>query len=131
MKIKIKAEFSTDGDYSICNYDSYKNEPISKSINGSGNEVKIYSRSSHIFIEDYTFIKIIECDNVDSCKMYARMFLSQLLCNISVLSSHYYLIKDFYELFDNGITAINEGKNYYETISGNYDGTELVIYIEE
>lgn len=131
MKIKIKAKFSTDGDYSILNYDSYKNEPISKSINSNGNEVKIYSRSSHIFSDDYTFVKIIECDNVNSCKMYARMFLEQLLCNISVLSSHYYLIKDFYELFDNGITALNKNENYYETISGNYEGTELVIYIEE
>lgn len=129
MKIKIKVEFSTDGDYSICNYDSYKNEPISKSVNSNGNEVKIYSQASHIFNDEYTIVKIFECDNVDSCKMYARLFLQQLLCDISVLSSHYYLIKDFYELFINGITAINEDKDYYNAISGNYEGTELDIRI--
>ena len=131
MKIKIRANFQTDGDYSILNYDSYENEPRNKCINSNGNEVKIYSQYIHIFDDNYTFVKIFECDNADSCKMYARMFLEQLLCNISVLSSHYYLIKDFYELFYNGLTALNKNENYYETISGNYEGTELVIYIEE
>ena len=129
MKIKIKANFQTDGDYSILNYDSYENEPRNKCINSNGNEVKIYSQYIHIFDDNYTFVKIFECDNVDSCKLYARLFLQQLLCDIFVSSSHYCLIKDFYDLFVNGITAINEDKDYYNAISGNYEGTELDIRI--
>lgn len=130
MKIVIKANFSTDGDYCIDGYKySYSTVCEDIDINLTDRKFKIYTRENnqHPFDDDYTFIKVFECEDETYCKMYARSYLEQLLCNIRVLYTHYYIIKYFYEMFDEAIKSIGHEEYFYDSIGGNYDGTDLEI----
>lgn len=131
MKILIKANFSTDGDYGIDGYKySYSTVCEDIDINLPDRKFKIYTRENnqHPFDDDYTFIKVFECEDETYCKMYARSYLEELLCNIRVLSTHYYIIKYFYEMFDKAIKSIGHEEHFCDSIGGNYDGTVLEIH---
>lgn len=130
MKIIIKANFNTDRDYGIDGYKySYSTVCEDIDINLSDRKFKIYTRENnqHPFDDEYTFIKVFECEDEDYCKMYARSYLEKLLCNIRVGFTHYYLIEDFYKMFDKAIKSIGHEEYFYDGISGNYDGTDLEI----
>ena len=132
MKIIIKAEFSTDGDYRVEGYDfntSKKVEDID--INLSDRKFKIFTEEYclHPFDEDYSFGKSFECEDASYCQMYARSYLEELLCNIRFLSTHYYIMPDFYEMFDKAIKSIGHENHFYDCIMGNYDGTDLEIWV--
>lgn len=126
MKIVVNVDFETDGDYSI---------------------LKAKELEMTVGFEDYSAVKIFCLENnptpkktgweEDSwIKYQAKNFLEEILCNIHVSGSHYYLIKDFYEMFDDGIKFISnysegDGHIFSRYMSGNYEGTELKIYFFE
>lgn len=59
-------------------------------------------------------------------------FLEKMLCEIHVSYTHYYLIKDLYEMFNSAINAIREDLNDFESyVSGNYEGTYIEVYCRE
>lgn len=130
MKIVIKANFSTDGDYNIDGYE-YSLFTVCEDIDIDlpDRKFKIHTEENnqHLFDDDYTFIKTFACDDETYCEMYARSYLEQLLCNIRVSFTHYYIIKYFYEMFDEAIKSIGHEKYFYDSIGGNYDGTDLEI----
>ena len=130
MKIIIKANFNTDGDYRIDNYIySLSTACEDIDINLPDRKFKIYTRENnqHPTDDDYMFVKMFECEDEDYCRIYARSYLEKLLCNIRVLSTHYYIIKYFYEMFDEAIKSIRHEEYFYDSIGGNYDGTELEV----
>ena len=130
MKIIIKANFSTDGDYHIEGYD-YSSTRVCEDIdiNLSDRNFKVFTDgcNMHPFDEDYSFEMCFECEDASYCQMYARSYLEELLCNIRFLSTHYYIMPDFYEMFDKGMNSIGHENYYYGNVSGNYDGTDLEI----
>lgn len=130
MKIVIKANFSTDGDYAVDNY-VYSLSTVCEDIdiNLPNRKFKIYTseNNQHLFDDDYTFIKVFKCEDSTYCEMYARSYLEELLCNIRFLSTHYYIMPYFYEMFDKAIRSIGHEESFYESIGGNYDGTDLEI----
>ena len=130
MKIVIKANFSTDGDYRIDNY-TYSSSTVYEDIDIdlSDRKFKIYTRENneHPFDDDYTFIKVFECEDEIYCEIYARAYLEKLLCNIRVAPTYYYLIEYFFKMFDRAICSIGYEEYFYDCLSGNYDGTDLEI----
>ena len=134
MKIIIKAEFNTDGDYRIEGYDFSKPKVAEDiDINLSDRKFKIFTEeySMHPFDDEYSFGKSFECEDISYCQMYARSYLEELLCSIKYLSTHYYIMPYFYEMFDNAIKSIGHENHYYGNVSGNYDGTELEIWVTD
>ena len=134
MKIKIKVNFSTDDDYRIEGYDFsnsiYKKE---EDINLVDRKFKVFfiGYNKHPFNDDYTFLVCIDCEDASYCQMYARNYLEELLCNIRFLSTHYYIMPHFYEMFDKAIKSIGHENHFYDSINGNYDGTDLEICVDE
>ena len=67
----------------------------------------------------------------------AIQFLCELLCDIRVTPTHYYLYKDLYRLFNNIIAFIRDYKLvdgdvvFTETIEGDYEGTQIKVRIYE
>ena len=79
----------------------------------------------------FLFGKSFECEDTSYCQIYARNYLEELLCNIRFLSTHYYIMPYFYEMFDKAIKSIGHENHFYDCISGNYDGTELEIWVTD
>ena len=134
MKIIIKADFSTDGDYRIEGYDfsiSDFEKDIDINLPNRSFVIKTKGFNRYLFDEDYSFGIVFECEDASYCQMYARSYLEELLCNIRFLSTHYYIMPHFYEMFDKGIKSIGHEKHYYGCVSGNYDGTDLEIVVED
>lgn len=115
MKIKVEYVFYTDGDYSLetPGYFGCKAEGLD---------------SSDIFFDcagEMTF----EAEP-DRCRIDARTFLHRLLCDgIHVSYTHYWLIKDFYDMIDALITFMYEhdSGSSCERLTGNYDGTYIKV----
>ena len=130
MKIAIKVNFSTDGDYAVDNY-VHSLSTVCEDIDIilPNRKFKIYTSedNQHLFDDEYTFIKTFECEDSTYCELYARSYLEELLCNIRFLSTHYYIIPYFYKMFDKAICSIGHEEYFYDSIGGNYTGTNLEI----
>ena len=130
MKIIIKADFQTDGDYCIEDY-NYVSKIVREDIdiNLPDRKFKVFQNgyNTYPFEDEYHFEMWFECEDEDYCKIYARNYIEELLCNIRFLSTHYYIMPYFYEMFDKGIKSIGKENHYFGSISGNYDGTYLEI----
>ena len=114
MKIIIKADFSTDGDYRIEGYDfsiSDFEKDIDINLPNRSFVIKTKGFNRYLFDEDYSFGIVFECEDASYCQMYARSYLEELLCNIRFLSTHYYIMPHFYEMFDKGIKSIGHEKH--------------------
>lgn len=135
MKITIKADFQTDGDYCIEDY-NYVSKIVREDIdiNLPDRKFKVFQNgyNTYPFEDEYHFEMCFECEDEDYCKIYARNYLEELLCNIRFLSTHYYIMPYFYDMFDKGIRSIGKENHYFGSVSGNYDGTYLeIITIKE
>ena len=120
MKIRVSYAFYTDGDYSL-------QEP--EKFGCTGQEVEIEE-------DFYDYVGVVEFETIDivRCKMDAKDFLERLLCDgIHVSSSHYWLLKDFYDIIDGLMNFINHNNSgeCYDTIGGNQDGTVIKVEIFE
>ena len=118
MKIRISYTFYTDGDYSLRNAEYF---------GCTGTEVEIED-------DYYNYIGSKEFENEKQChcKYEARSFLEELLCDgIHVLSTHYWLLKDFYDIIEALMDFIcnNNSGAKYETLGGNQDGTMIMVEI--
>lgn len=134
MKIIIKASFYTDGDYRIDGYDftaPKKAEDIDITLPDRKFKIFTEGYSWHPFEDEYSFGKSFECEDASYCQIYARNYLEELLCNIRYLSTHYYIMPHFYKMFDDGIKSIGHENHFYDCISGNYDGTDLEIWVTD
>ena len=117
MKIKVLYKFCTDGDFSLRERDYF----CCTGINVSVGEDEYY---------DYIGEKEFDYENVWECKMEAKHFLEDLLCDgIHISSSHYFLMEDFYHMIDSLIKFIdgNDSGSLVKELSGNQDGTEIGV----
>ena len=114
LKIVIDWALYTDGDYRLDNAEEY-------GCKDDEREWGHYSgKQTYVMSED------------KGCRREAVSFLEKLLCDIRVGYTHYYLIKDMYEMFEKAMRFIGNKENYgaeYFYMGGNYDGTELSIKI--
>lgn len=102
----------TDGDYSLRHFQNYG--------------CKCYN-------DDETYSGILTFDGkLSEIRREAANKLKEMLCDIHVGSTHYYLLQDFVEIFNDLIdwtynAEVNTCKE--AELSGNYDGTEFNIYV--
>lgn len=115
-KIHINYKMYTDGDFYIENPEEINCQKISD--------------------YEYTGTKEFKADNVCKATREAREFLEEFLCeHLRVGASHYWLLLDLYTMIESLIEFV---VNYYsgntmkaERLSGNYEGTEIIVQIEE
>lgn len=93
--------FYTDGDYSL--KDPRRFECVARNFKFEG------------LLYDYLGLKTFEYKNINICKLEAKTFLEDLLCEgIQVNPTHYWLINTFYKAIDSLIKYIdsyNQGVN--------------------
>lgn len=124
MKIEILYTLHTDGDYSLNNpeYFGCTNRNV---------------KTEYDDFYDYVGSKSFENKNKSTCCMYAKEFLEEFLCDgIHVSSSHYWLLKDFYNIIDFLMNAISKDfeeneREYIRELSGNQTGTQIVVTISK
>lgn len=87
---------------------------------------------------EYTGTKEFKADNVCKATREARGFLEEFLCEhlkVGGGASHYWILGDFYTMIDSLIEFIGdyESGNVMKAkrLSGNYEGTEIIVRIEE
>lgn len=75
-----------------------------------------------------------EFENKDEiqCMIDSRTFLEQMLCDMCVLYTHYYILEDLYKMFEQLIDFVCKLENGVKTeyMSGNYDGTEIIVVVQ-
>ena len=116
MKIQIIYELCTDGDISL-------RKPEKFGCTGQNIEVE-----DEYF--DYIGNMTFENSNDFLCKEEAQNFLEKLLCDgVRVSHSHYYLIKDFYEIIDYLINFINDNNEGLccKELKGNWDKIQILV----
>lgn len=113
MKISIIWNLYTDGDFSLKNYEKYN------CLDFDG-------------YERYFGIKEFENEDDFRCMDAARTFLEQMLCDMHVSYTHYYILRDLYEMFEPLIDFISKRKPGVEKryMSGNYNGTDITVAIQ-
>lgn len=125
MKILIEINLYTDGDYRLENYLDYNSD-------GEDGYYSYYIRKFFEIDENYDKLDFHCKLNVD-----VKGFLEKILCDIRYSSTHYYIIKDIFNLFDNAIGFIRQlhnnsyETNFYDSIEGNYEGTNITIKVSE
>lgn len=123
MKICMEINLYTDGDYYLNNYMRYAS--THKEDDG-----------------DYHIEKVFELNKNDSdfdLKLNVNVvsYLEKILCDMNYSYTHYYIIEDIYNLFNNAIEFVMKlhddsyEKYFYDNIGGNYDGTEITITVTE
>ena len=116
MKIRIIYGFCTDGDYSLKNSDDF---------GCVGREIEI---DEEYF--DYIGVMDFENEKVLRCKLDAKTFLKQLLCDgIHISYTHYYLIENFYGIIKSLINFIDKNNigELCKRMYGNYEGTYIRV----
>lgn len=116
MRIIIHYFLNTDGDFCLNTPDKFG--CINKDI-VIGNDFFDYVGTMNFQYEDET-----------ACKRNAKDFLERFLCDgISVASSYYYLVKDFYNMIDQLIDFIDNNTSgiQFRRLSGNYSGTIIIV----
>ncbi len=117
-------KFYTDGDYHI---DTTKLEEYVQEWKDKGSPAKF------IRFKDLEYLSI-DFSNLTPYQL-CRL-VETLVVNCRVIDTHHYVLKYLYD-FLNGIeewchSSKENGASYYDTISGNYEGTECnIIYVKE
>lgn len=120
MKIIIKYQFYTDGDYTLENPDAF---------GCTGRNVKIGNLT-------YDFVGKKEFEDNDKwcCFDDAITFLTQLLCDgISISYTHYWIMEDLYKSIDSIIKDLRDYSNHphgnliYENVDGNGIGSLISV----
>ena len=122
MKVIVKIGIETDGDFRLENYESYKMHCGYDDYHG----VFIFNENTPLYpYEDCSYTKF------DACWRAIRL-LEHMLCDFKVIHTHHYILDYLYHIFDDAIEAIHRRDKYHSGhISGNYDGTEIEVFIEE
>lgn len=124
MEVILDAQFHTDGDFHFedgnnlidPNRDFYKNWKIKYDHDHSGET-------------EYFYLRAV---GSDSCPFPLRDLLESMMCNLRVSKSHYWLIRDIYNILDEILNiCVYERDNSEDSVSvtkylsGNYDGTTI------
>lgn len=121
-KITVNFYAETDGDF------GFREDEFSNRIENMSNKDKKYSYAeSHCLSFHINYTCDGKADGYDA-KMQARDFIENIVRCISF--GHLFLMKDFYDMYDKATNWLfhNSGEqNFYWTLSGNYEGTELHI----
>ena len=74
---------------------------------------------------------VLEGKEAQQCRWAARDILRNLIVHIRVSQSHYYLVKDLYELLYKAYDELMSCRNVYcnKCLSGNYEGTEVTLRV--
>ena len=122
MKVIIQIRLCTDGDFSLNNYEAYSMQFDGEDYIGRFEfdaNTPLYAYEEHSYI------------NFDSYWRAQQLF-KHMLTDIHVGFSHYYVLDDLYHLFNDAIQAVrNKQTQYYNSISGNYEGTSIQIYVKD
>lgn len=123
MKVIINYKLYTDGDYTLRNPEKFG--CIDKCI--TLNDFEYY---------DYVGLKEFQNDEKWRCKNNAKDFLWKFLCEgLTISYTHYWLLKDFYNIIEYLTSVIDQFENgvneITQCISGNYLGTEIKIKMIE
>lgn len=124
MKLMFVADFHTDGDFSFRNFDKLfnKNNSMYK-----GAEIEYV----HIHDGEYIHVHLSADGESNACRWALRDLLEEMMC--SICTHKHYLVKQVYDClyyFHDGLWGdMNQDKN--RCMSGNYDGTYLVLYMRE
>lgn len=113
MKIEISYGFQTDGDYSL----------------KTPKKFGCIGENEHF---DFIGTKTFTNNETWRCKLEAKTFLEQLLCDgIHISHTHYWLMEDFYDIIDSLIDYINQNDFGTSTriLSGNYSPTTIAVEI--
>ncbi len=123
IKIKIDAEFYTDGDFRFDNLDSLID--IHSSLYAGAS---VQYRASQNYAEQTIHIEFSAAGNDNPCLWAMKDLLESLVCNFR---THYcFLVKEMYDFL---ITArdnmLRDMKDicWCDTIGGNYEGTHISI----
>lgn len=122
MKVKVKINLETDGDFRLNNHEEYKMRNGCYDYEGEF----LFDENTPLYpYEDYSYAKF-------DAPWRAIRLLEHMLCDMHVLHTHHYVLDHLYHMFDNAIEAIHKREKYhYGDISGNYEGTSIEISIIE
>lgn len=114
MKITITWRLYTDGDFSLNNYEKYN------CIEYDG-------------YEQYFGMKEFENKDELQCMVDGRTFLEQMLCDMHVSYTHYYILEYLYQMFEKLIKFVCKREEGIKTeyMSGNYEGTEIIVVVQK
>ncbi len=128
MKLALRIHFYTDGDYWIRNTDNLFDPHCSMY---KGAEVQYQHEEERDFSELWF---VLTCEGeANACRWAARDLMEALAVNFSVTQTHYWLVKDLYDLVitpKRDFLWSREDIDRFWTIDGNYEGTELYLYIK-
>lgn len=126
MKLSLKMTFCTDGDFRFL-LTKELIDPKSSFYNGAVKEFLIINEPENEFI-DIT----LECEGDEcGCQWAARDVMENLIRG-GILTVHYWLVQDIYELVIKPKERMLWGDkdvHYYDSMSGNYNGTEISLDI--
>lgn len=132
MKLELSIHLNTDGDFGIRDIDGkLTGSPLFDETNPMYKDVKI----GYHYKLDGTIIDInlvAEGESSAQCQFAARDLMNNLVCQFEVLPSHYYLVKDLYNLvIDVSSQSLfkNISGTWRKQLFGNYEGSEVVISI--
>lgn len=108
--IDVEINFFTDGDYRLNDFDKLGFEE-----NGTG----------------YEFKKTFARKDLESVQMEVRDFFEEVVTSLHFGSSKYYLMNSFYEMYDGAIHALYKEGVFYDSLGGNYEGTDISFEIRE
>ena len=133
MKAQLIFNWYTDGDFSVRRKEiinELKRYGFNSITNTKWDEDDSYIGSLTISFEHKVRV---------TCLMEIRDVLEILSVSMDVLYTHNWLIKDLYEMFESAKKQIcllfnnkvTSAVRAYEYISGNYEGTDIEVIIEE
>lgn len=122
--IWLDVDLNTDGDFKVCNIDKYGTPERDAEDVAEG-------RSHWSDGENYSFHREYCGILPYSTKNVAIEFLEDLLTDIHVDASHYFIIPDLYAMFDSAMHFIRADDTWKDTetfrIGGNYYGTMITV----
>lgn len=128
MQLFIRANFCTDGDFWVRDIDDLF-DPKNSMYRGANIQYQFREDKD---LEEFCFS--LSCDgNHMACQWAARDLLEALAVSFSVDQTHYWLVKELYELVITPKETLLFGRDNVDrfwTLGGNYDGTELSLYIK-
>lgn len=121
MRLNLKICFCTDGDFGFTN----PNVPFDKTRSFyEGAEIHYRCTS----LDQTIRFSLVAIGVSTACKRAAKDLLENLICNIR--TSRYYIVDDMCKFLIPAHDVLDDLENefeYYDTISGNYEGTFLYL----
>lgn len=122
--IGLDVDLHTDGDFGVMNFDEY-GTPQKDAEDEPNKRQHWHDGESYAFHREYRGVLPFSTKNV------AIEFLENLITDIKVDSTHYFIMPDLYAMFDSAMQFIIDDDTWNDTqsfsIGGNYDGTCITV----